>query len=100
MGLARNNTARLGLENVRIASPEMAKAGVFAAIYSNPPVRVGKDRMRTLLLEWLAHPAPAGRAYWVVMDQAFNRPSAASYGTLYNTFSHRTQSAQRSTGCS
>ena len=38
----------------------------FAAIYSNPPVRVGKLALHELLLAWLARLAAGGRAYLVV----------------------------------
>ena len=38
----------------------------FAAIYSNPPVRVGKGALHELLLEWLERLTDGGRAYLVV----------------------------------
>jgi 16S rRNA G1207 methylase RsmC len=38
----------------------------FAAIYSNPPVRVGKAALHDLLLKWLPRLKPGGRAYLVV----------------------------------
>ena len=38
----------------------------FAAIYSNPPVRVGKGPLHDLLLRWLPRLAPGGKAYLVV----------------------------------
>jgi 16S rRNA (guanine1207-N2)-methyltransferase len=38
----------------------------FAAIYSNPPVRVGKAPLHELLQQWLPRLAPGGTAYLVV----------------------------------
>ncbi len=52
--LTRRNAELAGLDNVVASTP----AGVppqlrFAAIYSNPPVRVGKAPLHELLAEWL-----------------------------------------------
>ena len=41
-------------------------AGRFAAIWSNPPVRIGKDALHALLGGWLGRLSPAGSAYLVV----------------------------------
>jgi 16S rRNA (guanine1207-N2)-methyltransferase len=38
----------------------------FAAIWSNPPVRIGKEALHALLSGWLGRLEPAGRAYLVV----------------------------------
>ena len=38
----------------------------FAAIYSNPPVRVGKAPLHALLSRWLPRLAPGAKAYLVV----------------------------------
>jgi 16S rRNA (guanine1207-N2)-methyltransferase len=38
----------------------------FAEIWSNPPIRVGKQALHDLLLEWLPRLAPDGRAVMVV----------------------------------
>ena len=63
--LARLNTSALG--NVSVAAPDEVPRDVgFAAIYSNPPIRVGKEELHTLLLGWLARLAPEGAAYLVV----------------------------------
>jgi len=64
--LARENAERAGLTNVRVAEPEQVGAEKIAAIYSNPPVRIGKEAMRRLLLKWLARVADGGFAVWVV----------------------------------
>jgi len=82
-----SNTERLGLRNIVVAPPEEAADGRFAAIYSNPPVRVGKGAMRELLLRWLAHLESGGRAYLVVKknlgaDSLAAFLAAASYPTV------------------
>jgi 16S rRNA G1207 methylase RsmC len=38
----------------------------FDAIYSNPPVRIGKAPLHDLLTRWLPRLRPGGRAYLVV----------------------------------
>jgi 16S rRNA (guanine1207-N2)-methyltransferase len=65
--LTAENAQRLGASNVTVASPDDVPADTrFAAIYSNPPVRVGKTALHDLLLEWLSRLAPSGHAYLVV----------------------------------
>lgn len=52
--LTAENAARLGLGNVRTARPEDVPDDVaFATIWSNPPIRVGKEALHELLLHWL-----------------------------------------------
>jgi 16S rRNA (guanine1207-N2)-methyltransferase len=65
--LTRLNARRLGLPNVIAQQPEdVDPATRFAAIYANPPVRIGKARLHSLLLQWLPRLEPGGRAYLVV----------------------------------
>jgi len=65
--LTRINAASAGLANVTAALPDEVPADLrFDAIYSNPPVRVGKQALHELLERWLARLAPGGRAYLVV----------------------------------
>ena len=65
--LTRRNADRNGLANVTAYRPEDVPEGVrFAAIYSNPPVRIGKSEMRAMLLHWLSRLEPTGVAYFVV----------------------------------
>ncbi len=66
LDLVRVNAARLGLANVRAVLPDEVPADTrFAAIWSNPPVRVGKDALHDLLRRWLPRLAPGGEA-WLV----------------------------------
>lgn len=87
VGLARRNAAENGLGRARFAAvtPEGGLAvkqgpapegvgdpapeellGPFDALWSNPPVRVGKAVLHTLLLTWLDRLAAGGTAHLVV----------------------------------
>jgi len=67
VALARENAYLNGCRNVYACTPAELPADLaFAAIYSNPPVRVGKAALHGLLQEWLGRLAPDGHAYLVV----------------------------------
>lgn len=67
LGLTRDNAARAGLSNVTAARPdEVPDATRFAAIYSNPPIHIGKSALHDLLLSWLPRLTADGAAYLVV----------------------------------
>ncbi|HEY8635053.1 MAG TPA: methyltransferase [Candidatus Dormibacteraeota bacterium] len=65
--LTRDNAAAAKTPNVFACLPDEVPAEVrFAAIYSNPPVRVGKAPLHELLLRWLPRLAPDASAFLVV----------------------------------
>jgi 16S rRNA G1207 methylase RsmC len=65
--LCAANAAAIGLDNVRATLPGGVPADVrFAAIWSNPPIRVGKGPLHDLLLTWLPRLQPDGVATLVV----------------------------------
>ena len=65
--LTRSNASAAGASNVTASRPEEVPADLqFDAIYSNPPVRVGKAPLHALLLEWLPRLKPGASAYLVV----------------------------------
>jgi 16S rRNA (guanine1207-N2)-methyltransferase len=65
--LTKANAAAAGTPNVVATTPDEVPADLqFDAIYSNPPVRVGKAPLHDLLLRWLSRLKPGGRAYLVV----------------------------------
>jgi 16S rRNA (guanine1207-N2)-methyltransferase len=67
LDLAAANAGRLGLAGVRAVLPDEVPDDVrFAAIWSNPPIRIGKQPLHTLLLRWLPRLEPGGRAFLVV----------------------------------
>jgi 16S rRNA G1207 methylase RsmC len=65
--LTRANAETAKTPNVVAALPDELPGDVeFTAIYSNPPVRVGKGPLHELLLRWLPRLAPGATAYLVV----------------------------------
>jgi 16S rRNA (guanine1207-N2)-methyltransferase len=63
--LANENAAALRLTNYRATTPEGAE-GDYDEIWSNPPIRIGKQALHELLLTWLPRLVPGGRAVMVV----------------------------------
>lgn len=67
LALTRANAQRLGLENIRVCKPEEVPADLtFDGIWSNPPIRVGKDVLHGLMLHWLPRLNVDADAYLVV----------------------------------
>ncbi|WP_299034870.1 class I SAM-dependent methyltransferase [uncultured Pseudokineococcus sp.] len=67
LDLTRRNAERLGLPGVRAVLPEdVPDDVVLAALWSNPPIRVGKDALHELLSTWLPRLAPGADAHLVV----------------------------------
>jgi 16S rRNA (guanine1207-N2)-methyltransferase len=75
VALTRANAERNHVGNVRaIAAADPAAAVAagmpddvrFTAIWSNPPIRIGKAALHVLLAGWLARLEPGGRACFVV----------------------------------
>lgn len=65
--LTRKNAERLGLTNVRTALPEAVPAEIsFNGIWSNPPIRVGKEVLHEIMQTWLPRMVIGGDAYLVV----------------------------------
>ncbi|NKZ08442.1 class I SAM-dependent methyltransferase [Actinomadura latina] len=65
--MAEGNAKAAGLDNVRFRlADEIDPALRFAAIWSNPPIRIGKAALHDLLLAWLPRLAPGGLAHLVV----------------------------------
>lgn len=66
--LARENAERLGVgDRFTACRPDEVPAdAVFDEIWSNPPIRIGKDALHELLLRWLPRLVPGGAATLVV----------------------------------
>lgn len=65
--LTKLNAARLGITNIKVVKPEEVPAGLtFDGIWSNPPIRVGKDALHGLLLHWLPKLEVSADAFLVV----------------------------------
>ena len=66
LALTRINAALADVK-VEVLRPEDVPAdAVFDEIWSNPPIRIGKEEVRQLLITWLARLAPHGHANLVV----------------------------------
>ena len=65
--LTRQNAERLGLTNVKTALPDAVPADIsFNGIWSNPPIRVGKEVLHEIMQTWLPRMVIGGDAYLVV----------------------------------
>lgn len=77
--LTAANAAALGQHNVRAVEPGAVPASVaFDAIWSNPPVHVGKAALHDLLLHWLPRLQP-GAAAWLVVQRHLGADSLAAW---------------------
>ena len=69
LDLVRRNARRLGLENVNAVGPDDVPGELrFAAIWSNPPIRIGKAELHELLRRWLPR-LDAGASAWLVVQK-------------------------------
>jgi len=65
--LCAANAVSNGIRNVVVRAPDGVPADVrFDAIWSNPPIRIGKDALHELLATWLVRLTDEGRALLVV----------------------------------
>lgn len=65
--LTRENAARNACPSVHAAKAEDVPAGLtFDVIWSNPPIRIGKEALHALLMQWLPRLSAGGAAYLVV----------------------------------
>ena len=67
LALCAANAAKAGLTNVRCVSPDSGEVPAqLAGIWSNPPVRIGKEPLHAMLRAWLARLAPEASATLVM----------------------------------
>jgi len=59
-------TQRVQADRFVAATPDRLPPASYDEIWSNPPIRVGKQALHVLLLTWLPRLAPGGRAVMVV----------------------------------
>lgn len=65
--LTNENAAALGLSNVAASTPQAVDPDIrFDTIWSNPPIRIGKEELHALLKLWLPRLAEDGTAWLVV----------------------------------
>jgi 16S rRNA (guanine1207-N2)-methyltransferase len=54
LDLVRRNAKRLGITTINAVQPDdVPEELLFAAIWSNPPIRVGKQELHAMLAKWL-----------------------------------------------
>lgn len=69
LDLVRANAQRLSITNVNAVLPEDVPADVrFTTIWSNPPIRVGKNELHGLLEKWLPR-LEQGSDAWLVVQR-------------------------------
>jgi 16S rRNA G1207 methylase RsmC len=79
--LTQSNAQRNHLSNVVTSAPnEMDDAIRFDVLWSNPPIRIGKQELHTLLLTWLSRLSPTGEA-WLVINRNLGSDSLAVWLT-------------------
>lgn len=77
--LTTANARALGLANIRAVTPEDVPSDLrLDAIWSNPPIRVGKAALHELLATWLARLARPASA-WLVVNRHLGSDSLADW---------------------
>lgn len=67
LDLVRKNARLAGVENVRALTPDEVPSDIqFSTIWSNPPVRIGKQELRALVSGWLERLTEDGVAWLVI----------------------------------
>ncbi len=84
LDLVRANAQRMSITNINAVLPEDVPADVaFTTIWSNPPIRVGKNELHGLLQKWLPRLEP-GSDGWLVVQR--NLGSDSLHRWLQATF--------------
>lgn len=79
LDLTQANARSLGLTNIRTALPDEVPEEVrFAGLWSNPPIRVGKEALHGLLDRWLGRLDDQARA-WLVVHRHLGGDSLATW---------------------
>jgi 16S rRNA G1207 methylase RsmC len=67
LDVLRRNAQKLGLTNINALTPDDVPDDVrFTTIWSNPPIRVGKNELHAILERWLPRLEPGSDAWLVV----------------------------------
>ena len=65
--LTRRNATRAGASNIHACRPdEVDDETMFDAIWSNPPIRVGKSELHGIMQTWIPRLTPGGSAWLVI----------------------------------
>jgi 16S rRNA (guanine1207-N2)-methyltransferase len=69
LDLVRRNAVALGLDNINACLPQDVPADIrFMTIWSNPPIRVGKNELHDMLTTWLPR-LETGSDGWLVVQR-------------------------------
>ena len=69
LDLLRRNAEKLGITNINACLPADVPADIgFTTIWSNPPIRVGKNELHDMLLHWLPR-LETGSDGWLVVQR-------------------------------
>ena len=81
LALARGNAKANSIDTARFVAPDDVPEDLrFDLILSNPPIRIGKTKLRELLQLWLDRLSPEGRA-WMVVQKHLGSDSLATWLT-------------------
>jgi len=97
LDVVRRNASALGLTNVNAVLPDDVPDGLaFRAIWSNPPIRVGKAELHALLSRWLPRLDIDADA-WLVVQRNLGSDSLQRWleSTLSTEFSVRRVSSSK-----
>lgn len=88
LDLTRRNAAALGLDNVTACRPEEVPSdATFRSIRSNPPIRVGKNELHSMLQQWIPRLDERSDAWLVVQrnlgSDSLQRWLAATFDSGY-----------------
>jgi 16S rRNA (guanine1207-N2)-methyltransferase len=79
LSLTTRNAEELHLSNVKARLPDQVPADrTFAGIWSNPPIRIGKEALHDLLDTWLPRLEPTSPA-WLVVQRHLGADSLAAW---------------------
>jgi len=79
--LTQSNAQLNHLSNVIASAPHEVDESIrFDVLWSNPPIRIGKQEIHTLLLTWLSRLLPTGEA-WLVINRNLGSDSLAVWLT-------------------
>ncbi len=87
--LTRRNAERLGCPNIVASTPDKMDPAVrFDAIWTNPPIRIGKEALHAIMRQWLPRLNPGGQA-WIVIAKHLGADSFEKWLATEFVKSHR-----------
>jgi 16S rRNA (guanine1207-N2)-methyltransferase len=91
LALTKRNAARHKLGNIHVSTPQEVAAKVnFDIIWSNPPIRVGKAELHSIMKHWIPRLTVGGIGYFVVAKHlgadSFEKWLRAEFADSYDVF--------------